>query len=212
MPTYFKKHNHLLIVPNKCGSMYAEAVCSNRIIAESQMLSLIPAIEQGRISVTAVKRDPLDYYLSGYWHVSTHRHILPNPPARWTPSQHWRLALTRKLGIHKDQDSRFSDFDLHSWIDPWNQVYQTPVVWQGVRLPPHVRVNWIDLNSEDFVDIVQDFATDAAYINEKINQSHRVYWPMKQEYEIMLHQLDDWSWRLGYDLKHSIKRYRKHHR
>ena len=170
MPSYLKKDNKLLIVPNKCGSMYAEAVCSNRIITEYEAKNLVPAIEQGRIQVTAVKRDPLDWYFSGFWHVSTHKHILPKPAARWTPSQHWRLSLARKLKIHVDTDSRFGDFDLHSWVDPWNQLFYTNCDVNGVPLPPRTVVTWVDLDSKDFRNVIKDFATDTAQIDEKINQ------------------------------------------
>ena len=209
MPAYIKKNQNLLIVPNKCGSMYAEAVCSGNIIDESQVIQLMPAIQSSRISVTAIKRDPVQWYWSGYWHVSANRNILPVPPSRWTAKQHWRLALMRKRGIHQDPDSRFSDFDLHSWVDPWNQVYYTEINTHGVPVPPSVPVHWVDINSAEFVEVIMEFATNGGFLGRPINISNRVRYPMTAELESMLLELDDWSWRLGYDTRESIQQYRK---
>ena len=209
MPSYLKKDNNLLIVPNKCASMYVDAVCSNRIITDDQVRDLLPAITTGRIQVTAIKRDPVYWYWSGYWHVSSNRDILPVPPSRWTPKQHWRLALSRKNQIHTSTDSRFQDFDMHSWIDPWHQVFYDGLLENNISMPNHIAVNWVELNSQDFRDVVWDFATDRSTVNEKLNVSAKQYWPMNDDLAKLIVELDDWSWRLGYDIQDSIKRYRK---
>ena len=49
----------------------------------------------------------------------------------------------QKTGIHQDPDSKFWDFDFHSWVDPWSQVYGEEYGF----VPPDRTVTWVDIDS-----------------------------------------------------------------
>ena len=207
---YRRKNHSMLIAPNKCGSSWIEQVASGTVISEDYAKKLVREDTEGSLKITAIKRDPVKWYWSGYFFVERNREIFPVQPTRWTPKQHWRLSLQRKTGIHQDPDSKFWDFDFHSWVDPWSQVYGEEYGF----VPPDRTVTWVDIDSIAFRTTVASFSYTPALAlkGPPVNvtdRSQKSGLSFTKEMEELIIELDDWSWRLGYDIRKSCKAFRE---
>jgi hypothetical protein len=161
------------------------------------------------------------------WYVSGFRHTNNRDWQRTDPSytglaqqdfaQHLQQCLSRRAEAAAGSIDDITPWDFHSWMNP---VYQAQGLYYGLSSDQNftsraaLRVHrTVPLeNTELFKRTVQDFTAKQQLDAEHHNQNWGDSYPELTDLCAgLLHQLDDWSSSVGYDLDSSIAQYRKEH-
>jgi hypothetical protein len=202
----------ILCVPNKTASMYVEQVCDFDTTSRMDCCTQLPT--------TLIVRDPVSWYISGY------RHCV-NPDWRSTHSSygahgaedfagHLEKCLRRRQ-LAARGSIEITPFDFHSWM---NCRYQAQGLYYELsddqnyqpRAPLNVQRTVKLEDTETFENVVKLFSGKTHIDKQHHNQNSRSDYPrLTPHCQRLLHELDDWSHSVGYNLADSIDSWRIKH-
>jgi|TARA_B110000503_G_C7031032_1_gene363988 hypothetical protein len=211
MNSFYHPQHGILIAPNKCASTTLQStIPNNRIILGNHLNSQHLSAD---LVWHVVVRDPVAWYVSGYRYSAAHL-VNQAREMNYKPDSfesHLEYCISQRDAL---LDAQPSQFDIHTWFNP---VDQTARLLKKHHLPI-TRVNkYIKLeNQARFEKIIVNFADGnpvktANVTSEKITYkpfARSIAYPTLNDRSIdLIKQLDNWSYRCGYNLEHSIESY-----
>lgn len=194
----------ILLVPNKCSSSYAQ-----HLIPKEYHRKFKSDIDyNSETKVWAIVRDPVEWYVSGWRYVRS-GFIYENKDLTYNKNfeQHLEYCLEVRK-IHNSTKRVYNQFDRHTWYNPYEQSYDF--------------FNHIDKiikleNQKRYNQVIAFFSDNATPTNAKNEYNLRTaqisnlrYYPkptLTKNAISLLKELDNWSYKAGYDLDESIKNY-----
>lgn len=209
MSHWFYYRDKILAVPNKCGTVSAQAMLGKFEIPKDSAPRII-ARAVHPVHVYCTTRNPVDFFVSGF------RYLRRSPEYRegnhqLTFEQHLEGCVRQhdQYQLNNWSVVKVQYFDSHSWWGPLRTVrYEVPI---------EQKINWIKLeNTDSLPNFAQHFFKYADKSHGHKNstntvQSGRFAWipyPQLNKTVIeMMRYLDDWSEICGYSFKRSVKQY-----
>ena len=205
MKVFQHPHWGILLVPNKCASSSCQ-----RMIPKQYHKENINDVTLKNNLIWGIVRDPVEWYVSGWRFFRTG--LLPdksNKPYVKDFDTHltYCFSISQNYKKNKKQNSP-SVFDTHTWYNPYQQ---------NIDIYNHID-KIIKLENQKRFNQVIGFFSDGGLqgVRKNVNNEEKakrrgieyIPRPKLTDRSIeLLHSLDDWSHKAGYNLNQSIEKY-----
>jgi hypothetical protein len=192
----------ILLTPNKCGSTYAQTLIPKKYHKNKNDLVLKNSV------VWAIVRDPVEWYVSGWRYAVSHL-IAEAKDMNYNLNfqEHLEYCTLQKTQVCFT-NRQYNQFDRHTWYNPYLQCQDiSSSINKIIKIENQERFNQV---IKFFSDGKDPETPKNVNDGEKAQRNGKTYIskPKLNESCIkLLHQLDDWSFLVGYNLTKSIQNY-----